>query len=349
MKKINFASDNYAGVHPSVMQALYEANKESSPAYGNDTWTDETRELFREHFGQFVEVYFVSTGTAANVLGISAYLPPYGAVIAAEDSHINTDECGAFEHYTGCKILPISTPTGKLTVSHVERYLEQRGNIHRTQPMVVSVTQPTELGVLYEVKELRQLVEYAHTQGLKVHMDGARLCNAAAALGVSLGALTADCGIDVLSFGGTKNGMMMGEAVVFFDHQKADVFPFIRKQGMQLASKMRFISAQFKALLSHDVWLMNALHANAMASLLKEQLNSVEELTFAFPLSTNALFARVAHESIIDELLKDYAFYVWNSRTLEVRWMTSFATTTEEVMNFADAVKKACMAYRKRL
>ncbi len=347
MKRINFASDNYAGIHPSVLQALSDTNCGDCTAYGDDPGTREAIALFKEHFGLAVEVYFVATGTAANVLGISAYLPPYGAVIVAESAHINTNECGAFEHYTGCKILPVATKTGKLSTQDLARYLEQRGNVHKVQPLMVSVSQPTELGMLYSIAELQELTQYAHTHGLSVHMDGARLCNAAAALGVSLRALTADCGIDCLSFGGTKNGMMMGDAIVFFDPERARGFSFARKQGMQLLSKMRFISAQFTALLSEELWLTNAAHANGMAQLLKEQLEHVEELTFAYPLYTNALFARVAHESIIERLLQDYAFYVWDSLSLDVRWMTSFATTEEQVLGFAEAVKKACTAYRK--
>ena len=347
MKRINFASDNYAGMHSSVIQAVNNANSGDCTAYGEDRWTEEAVVLFKEQFGLSVEVSFVLTGTAANVLGLSVDLPPYGAVIAAESAHINTDECGAFEHYTGSKILPIVTQTGKLLARDLARYLEQRGNVHRVQPMAVSITQPTELGVLYSVAELKELTQYAHEHGLTVHMDGARLCNAAAALGVSLRSLTTDCGIDSLSFGGTKNGMMMGDAVIFFNPERARGFSFARKQGMQLASKMRFISAQFTALLSHDLWLTNAAHANAMAQLLKEQLASVEELTFAYPLETNALFARVAHKSIIDKLLEQYAFYVWDSSSLEVRWMTSFATTREQVLAFAQSVKKACAAYLK--
>ncbi|MBA2306904.1 low specificity L-threonine aldolase [Candidatus Dependentiae bacterium] len=348
MKRINLASDNYAGIHPLILQALTDSNNSDCSPYGHDRWTEEAGEKFREHFGSSVEVYFVSTGTAANVLGISTFLPPYGGVIAAQSSHINTDECGAFEHYTGCKILSVATNTGKLSLQDLAVYLNQRGNVHRVQPVMVSVSQPTELGILYSVAELRELADYAHAHGLIVHMDGARLCNAAAALGVSLRALTADCGIDVLSFGGTKNGMMMGDAVVFFDSTRARDFPFVRKQGMQLASKMRFISAQFSALLSNDLWLKNATHANAMAQLLKEGLKEVEEIIFAYPLYTNALFARVAHESIIETLLKQYAFYIWDPTYLEVRWMTSFATREEEIGGFVDAVKKACLSYRTR-
>ncbi|MBA3752248.1 low specificity L-threonine aldolase [Candidatus Dependentiae bacterium] len=347
MKKINFASDNYAGVHPTILQALNAANEGDCAAYGNDRWTLEAIEKFKEHFGSSSEVFFVSTGTAANVLGLSTYLSSYQAVIAAETSHISSDECGAFENYTGSKIIPVKTGTGKLTVDLIASCLTDKGNVHRVQPAVVSLSQPTELGTLYSLTELKEITAYAHQNGLSVHMDGARLCNAAAALNVSLGSVTRECGIDVLSFGGTKNGMLGGEAVVFFDTSRELPFNFIRKQGMQLSSKMRFVSAQFTALLSNDLWLKNALHANALAHLLKEQLEPVQEISLAYPTQTNALFARIDNEIVIKNLLDTYAFYIWDHDGMEVRWMTSFSTTHEQVLDFSQEIKKQIVLFNK--
>jgi threonine aldolase len=339
MNKKSFASDNYAGVHPDVLQALIEANQGDCPAYGADSWTAQAVEKFKEHFGKDIDVYFVCTGTAANVLGLSSFLSSYQAVICAETAHINVDECGAPEKFLGCKLLTVPTGTGKLSVDLLEKYLSVIGNQHHVQPKVVSITQTTELGTLYTPEELKKLTTFAHKQGWYVHMDGARLYNAAASLKVSLKALTADVDIDFLSLGGTKNGMMLGEAVVFFNTKKAPDFQYIRKQGMQLVSKMRFISAQFTALLSHNLWLKNAQHANAMAQLLAQELRSIPEIDLANDIPANALFARL-DQRYITALQKEYAFYVWDEAHSEVRWMTSFNTQEADVYAFVDTIKK---------
>lgn len=345
MLKKNFASDNWASVHPTILQALIDANTYQVPAYGSDTITAQAQEKLKEYFGPDIDAYFVFNGTAANVLGMQTALKPYQAVLCATSAHINTDECGALEYITGSKIIPLLSSNGKVTSQLVEPYLQQRNNQHQVQPKVISVSQLTELGTLYTPEELRALTLFAHNNGLLVHMDGARIANAAAALNCSLADITTNVGIDILSMGGTKNGMMYGEAVIFFDKTLSQEFKYIHKQGMQLASKMRFIAAQFLALLSHNLWLTNATHANSMAQLLKQELNSLQQVDFANELYANALFAKIPPQAI-EELQKEFSFYVWNKATHEVRWMTSFDTTQEEVLYFAQRIKEVCQSLR---
>jgi threonine aldolase len=340
MNKRNFASDNYAGVHPDIMRAMIEANSGCAPAYGADEYTRKAEQLFKDHFGAHVDVYFVLNGTAANVLGLQMALHAYQAIICAESAHINVDECGAPEKYTGCKLLTIPTKDGKITVESIKNHLSSQGDQHRVQAKVISITQATELGAIYTPAEIRRITEYAHAHGLYVHMDGARLSNAAAQLGVSLAALTTDVGIDILSFGGTKNGMMFGEAVVFFNAALSKDFKYIRKQGMQLISKMRFVSAQFIALLSDDLWLRNAQHANAMAQLLAQEIAHIPQIKLSGPVQANAIFAQV-DPGVIAMLHNDYFFYVWDEAISQVRWMTSFATTRDDIIAFVSDVKEA--------
>jgi threonine aldolase len=339
MKRKSFASDNYAGIHPKILQALLEANQEDAPAYGADTWTAEAVEMFREQFGSDTEIFFVLTGTAANVLGLQAALASHQAILCPKSAHLNVDECGAPEKYIGSKLLTISTGNGKLSVDLIRPYTTEIGDQHKVQPKVISIAQATELGTVYTEKEIKKLADFAHTNGWYLHMDGARLCNAAAYLNVPLKALTKDVGVDILSFGGTKNGMMLGEAVLFFDKKLAEDFKYIRKQGMQLCSKMRFISAQFIALLSNNLWLKNARHANSMAQLLAEQLRNIKEIDVANAIESNAVFARLDPKYIV-ELQKKYQFYVWDEINSEVRWMTSFNTTEADVLQFVDYIKK---------
>lgn len=329
----SFASDNYAGIHPEILKAIQDSNKGHCKAYGDDAYTQKAIELFKQHFGKNTDVYFVLTGTAANVLGLHTILKPYQAIICAETAHINVDECGALEHYAGSKLLTAPTTDGKLTIEKIQRLLSSIENPHRVQPKVISITQCTELGTVYTQEEIRKITEFAHANGLYVHMDGARLCNAAANLNTTLAAITTDVGIDVLSFGGTKGGMMIGEAILFFNKELSKEFQYIRKQGMQLASKMRFISAQFIALLSNDLWKQNATHANVMAKRLADEVRKIPQVKISKDVQTNAVFAHV-DPKIIARLQEKYFFYVWNEETSEVRWMTSWDTTQEDIMSF---------------
>ena len=334
----SFASDNYAGIHPVILQALVQANQGHSKAYGADRYTQTASELFKHLFGAETDVYFVTTGTAANVLSLQTVLKSYQAVICAESAHINVDECGAPERYIGCKLLTVPTQDGKLTVSALKHFLTDLGDQHKVQPAVISITQSTELGTVYTPAEIKALTDFAHTHNLLVHMDGARLCNAAAYLGVSLKALTGDVGIDIVCFGGTKNGMMLGEAVLFLNPELSRDFKYIRKQGMQLISKMRFISAQFIALLSNNLWLENAQHANAMAQLLAQQLQTIPEIKLSRPVEANAVFACI-DPTLITRLQEKYCFYVWNEALSEVRWMTSWDITEEDITEFVNSIK----------
>jgi threonine aldolase len=335
----HFASDNYAGVHPEVLQAITEANVGHAPSYGTDRWTERAQSAFREHFGPATRAFPVFNGTAANVLCIQAVTRPYHAVICAEGAHINVDECGAPERFSGCKLVPCSTPDGKLRPADIISRLTGVGDEHRVQPRVVSITQATELGTVYTPEEVRVLAETAHANDLLLHMDGARLANAAVGLGVSLRQLTTDVGVDILSFGGTKNGLMGAEAVLFLGGAERPEFAFIRKQAMQLASKMRFLSAQFVALLGTDLWRRNAENANRMARLLADRLTGIAGITLTQAVEANGVFARVPPEHI-PALQERTFFYVWNPATSEVRWMMSWDTTAEDVEQFVEAVRE---------
>ena len=332
------ASDNHAGIHPDIMNAIVAANRGHAVAYGGDPYTAAAVERFREHFGRHVDVYFVFLGTAANVLSLQAATEPYHAVICADTAHIHVDECGAPERHTGCKLLSVPTPDGKLTCERIQQHLHGFGFEHHAQPRVVSITQATEMGTVYRPEEIRAIAELAHAHQMVLHMDGARLANAAVHLGAELRQLTADCGVDVLSFGGTKNGMMVGEAIVFFDQTLSRNFKYRRKQGMQLASKMRFIAAQFDALLSNDLWRRCAGRANAMAALLAEKLQTVSEIRLSQKVESNGVYAIVPPE-IIAPLQAVCPFYVWNEKTSEVRWMTSFDTTEDDIDQFVAQLK----------
>lgn len=335
----HFASDNYAGVHPEVLQALNEANVGHAPSYGHDRWTERAQSAFREHFGPAARAFPVFNGTAANVLGLQAVTRPFHAVLCAEGAHIQMDECGAPERFSGCKLLLCPTTDGKLRPGDITSRLGGVGDEHRVQPRVVSISQATEVGTVYTPDEIRVLAEAAHANGLLLHMDGARLANAAAGLGVGLRQLTTDAGVDILAFGGTKNGLMGAEAVVFLGGPDPGDFPFIRKQGMQLASKMRFLSTQFVALLETDLWRRNAAHANRMARLLAERLDGVSGITLTQPVQANGVFARVPAEHIA-ALQERAFFYVWNPALSEVRWMMSWDTTEDDVEQFAAAARE---------
>jgi threonine aldolase len=335
----NFASDNTATVHPAVMDALVRANVGHQIAYGDDPFTETTAAHFRDLFGAPVESLLVWGGTGANVVGLASLLQASQAVICSDVAHISVDEGGAPERFAGAKLIDLATTDGKLVPAQIEDALHGLGDHHHVQPHVVSLTQSTELGTLYTVEEVAAIAELAHRHGLYVHMDGARIANAAAALG-DLRSFTIDVGVDVLSFGGTKNGMMYGEAVVFLDPTLAKQSRFIRKQATQLPSKARYIAAQFNALFTDDLWLANARHANAMAQRLYNATRELDGVDFDHPPAVNGLFPRLRAD-VIDSLQAWTPFYTWDASIQQVRWMTSFDTTTEDVDRFAAGVAAA--------
>ena len=336
----SFASDNWAGIHPDVLAEIVAANEGHAPSYGADPLTERADRLFHGHFGEEAEVYLTFNGTGANVVGLQALLRPFEAVICASSAHINVDECGAPEHLIGCKLIGVETDQGKLTPDLVERAATGVGDEHHVQPKVVSITQATEVGTSYSVEEVATLAEWVHERGMRLHLDGARLANAAAFLGVELGAFGAGAGVDVLSFGGTKNGAMGAEAVVLFRPDEATALPFIRKQSMQLASKMRFVAAQFVALLSDDLWKRNARHANQMAVRLAGHVADIHGVEVVHPVEANAVFAALPG-GVARELQREFPFHVWDESTGVVRWMCAFDTSEEDVNRFAEAVSKA--------
>jgi threonine aldolase len=336
-----FGSDNHSGVHPRVLEAIAKVNSGPAVAYGLDEHTEAAVAKFREHFGKKADVYLVFNGTGANVISLSTLARSFQAVICTEHAHINADECGAPESATGCKLLTVHTADGKLTCDDIARHLQGRLDQHRVQPVVVSITQASELGTVYRCEEVKEIAAFCHHHGLYLHMDGARLGNAAAALGKGLGAVSGDLGVDILSFGGTKNGLLLGEAVVCFHPELSKNTLFIRKQSMQLASKMRFIAAQFSALLSDDLWLENASHANRMARLLEEKVQGIPGVRIVQPVQANAVFASLPRPAL-DKLLKKYFFYTWDEEKNEVRWMASFDTTEKQIADFAAAVRASC-------
>ena len=336
-----FASDNYAGAHPEVLAALAAANDEHAVAYGADPWTTRAQELLREHFGEQASSYLVFNGSAANVLAFRALCRPWESVICAAGAHVNVDEGGAPERIAGVKLHALPTVDGKLTPEHVASQLQRTGDEHAVQPRVVSVTQSTELGTRYSPGELQALAHFAHEQGLALHVDGARLANAAAGLEVALRAITTDVGVDVVSFGGTKNGLLVGEAVVFLGPGLDEGFAYLRKQTLQLASKGRFLAAQFIALLEDDLWLRSAAHANAMAERLAAAVVGVPGLRVTQPVQANGVFA-VLPRAATAQLQRDWSFYEWDPQRAEVRWMCSWDTTAAEVDAFAAAIARAC-------
>src|SRR6266851_4798012 len=333
----SFASDNNAGIHPDVLKAISAVNQGHVVGYGDDAYTQSAVKKFREHFGEDINVYFVFNGTAANVLSLKALTESYHAVICSEAAHIYTDECGAPEKFTGCKLIPIATRDGKLTVESVEHAYHGIGDQHHVQPRVISITQSTEMGTVYKPVEIEALARFAHERKMFLHMDGARISNAVAAQRLTLRQATRDLGVDVLSFGGTKNGLMGVEAVVFFRPELAEDFLFVRKQGMQLASKMRYLSVQMEALMTDDLWRRNAEHSNRMARLLEQEVKRIPRVRIVYPVEANGVFAQIPREAI-QKILERYFFYVWSEEESVVRWMCSFDTTEEDVREFAEFV-----------
>ena len=336
----NFASDNNAGVHPEVIDAIARANQGHVVAYGDDPFTRSAIKKFEEHFGTDIAVFFTFNGTGANVLSLQSLVRSFHSVLCSAYAHIYTDECGAPEKHTGCKLIPLPQTDGKITVESVSHAYHGIGDEHHSQPRVISITQSTEMGTVYQPSEIQALARFAHERDMFLHVDGARIANAAASLGQSLRQATRDLGVDVLSFGGTKNGIMGGEAVVFFRAELGHDFLYLRKQNMQLASKMRFIAAQFEALLTNDLWRRSAEHANRMARLLEKEISLIPGVKIMWKVEANGVFAQIPRHSI-EKIKQNYFFYTWMEEESIVRWMCSFDTTEDDIRTFASAVAEA--------
>src|SRR5512132_1373082 len=329
-----FASDNWAGVHPEVLAAMAAANVGHVPSYGADPYTRDAIARISDELGGDAEVFLVFSGTAANVLCLQSMVESHQAVICAETAHVHTSECGAAEKHIGCKLLTVPSPNGKITVPGIREHLHDIGNEHHVQPRAVSITQASEYGTVYTPQEIRVIADFAHANSLLLHMDGARIFNAAAYLNVPLKAITSEAGVDALSFGGTKNGLVAGEAAIFFKRVLADDFEFRRMQGMQLSSKMRFIAAQFSALLSNGLWKRSAEHANKMAKLLASALSGIQGVALTQAVEANEVFVTLPRQ-IIPKLQEHWPFHVWNEGLSEARLITSFDTEDSDVADFA--------------
>jgi len=335
----SFASDNYSGVHPEILKAINHVNNEHQTAYGYDEYTAEAVNVFKEIFGNNVSVFFVFTGTAANVLSIKASIPSYKSVICSSVAHINVDETGAPENFTGSKIISIETNNGKLKPKDIEPYLLRKNDEHFAYPGLISITQSTELGTVYSIEEIKELSELAHKNNILLHMDGARIHNAAVSLNADFKEFTSDAGVDILSFGGAKNGLMFGEAVVVFNNKLAGDFKFIRKQAMQLSSKMRFLSIQFTTLLKTNLWKTNAEHSNKLAKYFEQKLKNIPQVEITQKVQANGLFVKIPKE-IIKKMQEYYFFYIWDETNNIVRLMMSFDNTFEEIDDFVAKLKK---------
>jgi threonine aldolase len=335
-----FSSDNNAGVHPEVFEALARVNQGHVVAYGDDAYTRSAMRKFEEHFGPDIAVFFTFNGTGANVLSLQSLTRSFHSVLCSDYAHIYTDECGAPEKHTGCKLIPLPHHDGKITLDSVRHAYHGIGDEHHAQPRVISITQSTEMGTVYQPEEIQALAHFAHERGMFLHMDGARLANAAASLGQTLRQASRDLGVDVLSFGGTKNGILGGEAVVFFHPEHSQDFLYLRKQSMQLASKMRFIAAQFEALLTNDLWRRGAEHANRMARVLEKEISRIPGVRTVWKVEANGVFVQIPRHSI-EKIKQQYFFYTWIEEESIVRWMCSFDTTVEDIHQFATVVAEA--------
>ncbi|RUT78220.1 threonine aldolase family protein [Ancylomarina longa] len=339
MNKRGFASDNFSGVLPEVMNALQEANQGHVMAYGGDPYTDSAINKFKHLLGNNIDVYFAFNGTGANVIGLSTLSQSYHSIICPSSAHIQVDECGAPDKFTGCKVIPIDTPDGKLSPKLILPQLHGFGFEHHSQPKIISITQCTELGTIYQPEEIKAICDLAHQHNMYVHMDGARLANAVVSLGVDVKEITANAGVDVLSFGGTKNGMMLGEAVIFFNPELSKEAKYIRKQSMQLCSKMRYIGAQFDAMLSNDLWLKTARHTNKMAKLLETEVAKIPQVKITQKVEANGIWAIIPKDKI-ENLQNEYFFWIWDENAGEVRWLCSFDTTEEDIHSFVELLQK---------
>lgn len=337
--KRGFGSDNHAGIHPQILKSLSLANIEHTPSYGTDEWTENAVEEFRKHFCPEAMVFFVFNGTAANVTALRAMTKSYQSVFCSDVAHINVDECGAPEQMAGCKLIPIPSTNGKISVEDLEKAFIRRGDQHYSQSQVLSLTQPTELGSVYSIEELKKLISWAKEKRLFVHIDGARLANAAIYLEKTFKEFTTDLGVDVVSFGGTKNGLMMGEAVIFLNKTLAQDFKYIRKQSTQLPSKTRFIGCQFQAYFANDLWKDIASHVHNMAVYLYESIRTIPEIEIREKPQSNAVFAKIPSRWV-KSLREKYFFYVWDENTFECRLMTSWDTQKEDIDGFAQLLKE---------
>ncbi|NSW95683.1 MAG: low specificity L-threonine aldolase, partial [Bacteroidales bacterium] len=322
-----------------VLREIEKVNSGHTLGYGSDIYTEKAKELFREQFGEQTETYFVFTGTAANVLAITALTKPWNSVLTAFTAHIEQDECGAPERFSGCKVLTVDTADGKITPGMLEKHMHGFDFEHHSQPKVISITQATEMGTVYSREEIKELADFAHSHGMYLHMDGARIANAAVYLGLPFREFTTDAGVDVLSFGGTKNGMMYGEAVCFLKPGISEGFKYVRKQGMQLASKMRFISAQYIAYFRNDLWKKCAEHSNLMAGYLADRIRKIGKIRITQPVQANGVFV-IMPSSVAETISKEYFFYPWNEKISEYRLMTSWDTTREDIEDFANILER---------
>lgn len=334
-----FASDNYAGIHPEVLEAIARVNVGHQVAYGDDEVTEKLGATFRHHFGDNAQVFPVFNGTGANVIALQAMTKSWEAVVCATSAHVNVDEGGAPEKVGRLKLWTIPTADGKLTPELIDKQAWGFGDVHRAQPAVVTITQSTELGTLYTVDEIKAITQHAHALDMLVHLDGARISNAAAALGTGFREFTTDVGVDAVSFGGTKNGTMISEAVVILNPDLATAVPYLRKTSMQLASKMRFVSAQLDALLTNDLWLRNASHSNSMARKLEQGVRQIGGVDVVRPVQANAVFA-ILPSAVVERLQQRFRFYTWDQASGEVRWMCSWDTTDEDVDSFIAAISE---------
>lgn len=340
--KRGFASDNNAGIHPEILKELISANTGHVIGYGSDVYTEHAIGLFKEQLGSSAETFFVFTGTAANVLSITAVTRSWNSVITASSAHLEQDECGAPEKFTGGKVLTVDTVDGKIGPALIDKHMHGFDFEHHSQPKVISITQATEMGTVYTAEEIKEIADFAHSNGMLLHMDGARIANAAVSLDLPFKAFTTDTGVDILSFGGTKNGMMFGEAICFLRSGLSTDFKYIRKQGMQLASKMRFISAQYIAYFRNDLWKKCAAHSNQMAKIFADKLKKVGGIKITQSVQSNGLFVIMPPE-VAEKMMSYYFFYPWNEKISEYRLMTSWDTTEEDIDGFINILSQELM------
>ncbi len=338
--KHSFGSDNHSGVHPEIMEAIVKANSDFAVAYGDDEYSQKVLRGVEELLGGDCEAMFVVNGTGANILSLSNLAHSSDAVLCPATAHINCDECGAPEKIIGCKLIPLEHTDGKVYPETVKKYLHGFGEQHHSQPNVLSISQPTELGTLYTVEEIKALANLMHSVGGYLHIDGSRVSNAAAALNIPVKAFTADAGADALSFGGTKNGLLMGEIVVLFKRTSNNRALFLRKQMTQLYSKARFMAAQFERYFKDEMYLELARHSNQMAKYLESKLMEIPQIKISRPVDTNAVFAYISKE-LYEKLSAKHMFYIWDEETMEVRWMCSFDTHKENIDEFIEDIKKS--------
>jgi len=337
--KRGFGSDNHSALHPQILEALLKSQAGHEPSYGTDSFSEEAIGLFKENFGSQTQVHFVFNGTAANVLSLKALTKSYHSVLCSDVSHMHMDECGSPEVVGHLKLWSLPSPQGQLRLEDLKKSLIRRGDQHFSQMKVVSLTQPTELGTVYGLGEIRQITHWAHKEGLKIHVDGARLCNAVVSLKTTFKELITESGIDAVSFGGTKNGLMFGEAVLTFDSALNEDLKFYRKQMGQLPSKTRMIAAQFSAFLKNDLWKEISSHSLLMAQQLRKSCEGISGVKITQPTQSNAVFA-IIPKKWVKPLREKYFFYVWDELTTECRWMTSWDTQSEDIEGFSQSLKE---------